>query len=71
MAEENLKIGIGLDNYKQKSFRKALKKAGFTWEEMEGATKDSKFWQVQCPKNRLDELTKVIRTANTLAQRMN
>ena len=56
--------GIYLDNYKAPTFRKNLKKVGFTWTEHEGLTPETMSFKVKFDPESFDRLSKVIALSN-------
>lgn len=71
MVNDTVKVGIVIEDYKRKTFRAALEKAGFVWDELPGIKTGTKLLQVKCPFDRVQELAGICKTANTLSRRVN
>lgn len=71
---EDMLIGVAVDNYKQKAYKKAIKAAGFTIESVEWMKAGFTLIKVETAESRKDELEKLLKQLelkHSLRNRMN
>jgi len=68
MSDENIKrIGIAIDKWKLKIFKKVLNEAGYAFTEKPGMTKNTLMLYIEIPESEVNKLADVVAVANNRA----